>query len=29
MVNRLRDDLVPDPADLRSWALGVGDLEIF
>jgi GNAT superfamily N-acetyltransferase len=29
MVNGLRDDLVPDPADLRSWALGVGDLEIF
>jgi hypothetical protein len=29
MVNRLRDDLAPDPADARSWALSIGDLEVF
>lgn len=28
-VNPLRDDLQPDPRDLRSWALRLGDLEVF
>jgi len=28
-VNRLRRDLVPDPGDPRSWALCLGDLEVF
>jgi hypothetical protein len=29
VVNVLRDDLVPDPASLRSWALRLGDVEVF
>ena len=29
VVNPLRDDLQPDPRDLRSWALRLGDLEVF
>jgi GNAT superfamily N-acetyltransferase len=29
MVNRLRDDLALDPAGARSWALSIGDLEVF
>jgi len=28
-VNRLRDDFSPDPTDLRSWALSLGDVEVF
>jgi GNAT superfamily N-acetyltransferase len=28
-ANRLRDDLRPDPTDLRSWALTLGDVEVF
>ena len=29
VVNPLGHDLDPDPLDLRSWALSVGDLEVF
>jgi GNAT superfamily N-acetyltransferase len=29
VVNPLRQGLVPDPSDLRSWALSLGDLEVF
>lgn len=29
VVNALRTGLVPDPSDLGSWALSVGDLEVF
>ena len=29
MVRPLRHDLDPDPADLRSWSLTLGDLEVF
>jgi hypothetical protein len=28
-VNPLRDDLRPDPTDLQSWALSLGDVEVF
>jgi hypothetical protein len=27
MTYPLRDDIVPDPTDLRSWALALGDME--
>jgi len=29
VVNPLGHDLHPDPLDLTSWALTVGDLEVF
>jgi GNAT superfamily N-acetyltransferase len=29
VVNPLRDGLVPEPRDLSSWALSIGDLEVF
>ena len=29
VVNPLRDGIDPDPADLSSWALTLGDLEVF
>jgi GNAT superfamily N-acetyltransferase len=29
VVNPLREGIVPDPRDLRSWALSIGDLEVF
>jgi GNAT superfamily N-acetyltransferase len=29
VVNTLRGAVRPDPADLRSWALSLGDLEVF
>lgn len=29
VVNPLRSNIDPDPADLRSWALSLGDLEVF
>jgi GNAT superfamily N-acetyltransferase len=29
VVNPLRPDLEPDPTELRSWALSLGDLEVF
>jgi GNAT superfamily N-acetyltransferase len=29
VVNPLRDGLLPDPTDRRSWALSLGDLEVF
>ncbi|MEX2556728.1 MAG: GNAT family N-acetyltransferase [Actinomycetota bacterium] len=29
VVNPLQDALVPDPHDLGSWALSIGDLEVF
>jgi GNAT superfamily N-acetyltransferase len=29
VVNQLRSDVRPDPADLRSWALSLGDVEVF
>jgi GNAT superfamily N-acetyltransferase len=29
VVNPLRERLVPDPTDERSWALSLGDLEVF
>lgn len=29
VVNPLRDGVAPDPEDLRSWALALGDLEVF
>jgi GNAT superfamily N-acetyltransferase len=29
VVNPLREGIEPDPADLRSWALSLGDLEVF
>ncbi len=29
VVNTLGHELTPDPLDLRSWALSLGDLEVF
>jgi hypothetical protein len=29
VVNPLRDDLRPDPTEPQSWALSLGDLEVF
>jgi GNAT superfamily N-acetyltransferase len=29
VVNPLRDGILPDPAELRSWALRLGDVEVF
>ncbi len=29
VVNPLREGIEPDPTDLRSWALSLGDLEVF
>jgi GNAT superfamily N-acetyltransferase len=29
VVNPLRDGILPDPADLKSWALRLGDVEVF
>ncbi|MGH2722676.1 MAG: GNAT family N-acetyltransferase [Actinomycetota bacterium] len=29
MVNSLREALVPDPVDPRSWSLSLGDVEVF
>ena len=29
VVNPLREGLLPDPTDLRSWALRLGDVEVF
>lgn len=29
VVNRLREDLLPDPRTLDAWALTLGDLEVF
>jgi GNAT superfamily N-acetyltransferase len=29
VVNAVRDDVVPDPTALRSWALRLGDVEVF
>jgi GNAT superfamily N-acetyltransferase len=29
VVNRLHEGVQPDPTDLRSWALTLGDLEVF
>ena len=29
VVNTLGHDLEPDPRDLRSWSLSLGDLEVF
>jgi hypothetical protein len=29
VANPLREEMDPDPTDLRSWALSLGDLEVF
>jgi hypothetical protein len=29
VVNTLKGDLDPDPTQLASWALSLGDLEVF
>jgi hypothetical protein len=29
VVNQLRPSVQPDPTDLRSWTLSLGDVEVF